>query len=57
MIGHAADAEDEAGVLHAAVGIVQARADRADLRTLRLLEHGAEPVGVETCVSLLRKRR
>ncbi len=38
--GHAAHAQHHANVLQAAVGIEQARADGANRRILRVLEHG-----------------
>ena len=45
--GDAADAEDDAGVLDAVVGIVELRADTADLGAQRVRYHLVEPVAVD----------
>ena len=47
MVGHPAHAEDEAGVLDPSIGVVEPGAHRAHLRSLRLLQHGGEPVGLD----------
>ena len=44
--GDAADAEDDAGVLDAVVGVVELRADAADLGAEGVADHLVEPVGV-----------
>ena len=43
MTGHAADADDHARVLDGLSVIQQLRADDADVRPLRIFEHGAQP--------------
>ena len=47
VAGDAAEADDHAGVLDGVVGVIQHRADAADLRAQGLGHHLVEPVGVD----------
>ena len=47
VAGDAAEADDDAGVLHGVVRIVEHRADTADLGAQGLRDHLVEPVGVD----------
>ena len=47
VAGHGADAEHDAGVLHAVVRVVELGADGADFRPQGVLKQPLQPVGVD----------
>ena len=47
VTGDAAEADDDAGVLHGVVGIIEHRAHAADGGAERLSDHFVEPIGVD----------